>query len=202
MKRNIVGSTALMVALALWGCNNKNQPASLTDNRKPVISIADLMIDKITNSPDSGKSMGVTITKLRYYDNQLFKVLHDSTHTLRQKYFYARRGSCCPCTAGAANCCKCSSGSALAVPTQVELLITQVVDGRESVFMLASFNSPQTRFPKLRVSRDTLDAMEIITVPKDTTPGTYEVSFKGDSIDLTLVIDVDANGRLEISEIR
>jgi hypothetical protein len=189
MKRNII--IAIALAFVLSGCS---------DDRKPVISIADLMVDKIMQSADTSKTTVHALKKLRQYDGLLYKALLKEDGQLPKKYFYSRRGSCCPCAPGGSSCCRCSSGSALAIPAAA-LAEVKDVDRRESMFMLAKMSAvPQAGAEPLVLTRNTIDSMVIFTLPEGTKAGKYLVSFKGDSIDLALVIEVDEEGRIEISD--
>jgi len=69
------------------------------------------------------------------------------------------------------------------------------------VFMQAKMTSlVQDRSSTLALNRETIDSVDIFTVPQNTKPGKYKVSFKGDAIDLTFVVEVDEDGKIEISD--
>jgi|GEM_PF-6295702 len=198
MKKYAIGSIPLVIALALTvlGCNNPVE-------RKPVLSIADLMIDKVTHSTDSSANATVIKLKnLRSYDSLFYKALFVGSDTLPNLYFYSRRGSCCPCTSGGQSCCQCSSGSAFGIPEQA---MSQPVGLRKidkgSVFMLAKMSAaPPTN--TLNLESRVIDGMLIYTVPLNTPPGTYQAPIKGGSIDLTLQIAIDSNHNIDILDIQ
>ncbi len=181
MKKNIIGALSVMItlALALWGCGKgSGHTVTARDHRKPIISIAELMIDKLASSSDTTGKVTRGIRKLRHLDSQLFKALLDSPNTISTRYFYSRRGSCCPCSPGGTTCCRCSGGSALGVASGAITKAKQI-DEVGSVFMLAKMSVQAPADSTLQLSLEILDGMKIFTVPANTKAGTYKVSFKG-----------------------
>lgn len=198
--KTVIGSisAAFAVAIMLWCCNGNENKSVASPTPKPVLSIADLMIDKITHSPGASNIPMSTIITLRKYDSLFYKALFVGSDTLQHLFFYSRRGSCCPCSAGGKTCCQCSSGSGFGVPLQA---MSQGGIGRidgGSVFMLAKMSvSPQNT---LTLDSRVIDGIKIFTVPDTTAPGTYTISFKGGAIDLSLQIAIDENHNIEISD--
>lgn len=205
----------LSIALMLYGCGKKSDSTQDSDTRnldnyrkpessKPIISIADLMIDKVLKDPIANIEK---LRTLREDDKKFYKALLKDGSSLSRKYFYARRGSCCPCTADGMNCCKCSSGSAFGIPVS-ELVTAKVFESQKSVFMLTQMGANPKDEPKLlKLHPEEQEGMKIFTLPKDAIPKgnseNFKVSFKSPNgnIDLTFIIEVDSKGEFEIYDI-
>jgi len=192
MKKNIIPLISL--ALLLCGCSHQ----------KPIISLADLMINKIAQSPSKDGTLD-KVLKLREYDRIFYKALYheeNEPQTLSKQYFYARIGSCCPCSPGGMSCCSCSSGSAFGIPSEAEAVAA--IDSGGSVFMLTKTSaSPQDSVKLLTLDKETIDGIDIFTVPEDKR-GKYEVrvSFKRDLMDLIFFVEINDKGEIKISDIR
>jgi len=183
--------------ISTWSCQKAQ-----SDDRKPLISIPELMMDKLATSNDTGKVTLRHLKDLRNYDNKLYKALYKEHGALPKKYFYSRKGSCCPCMAGGSTCCACSRGSALGA---VGEMITHVVgfgsDG--SMFMFTKMNSaPQVNSDTLKLDRTSIEGMDIFTVPENTKAGKYTVTLKGPIVELTLEMIVSGDGDIDISSVQ
>lgn len=216
----------LSLTLMLCGCGKKSPNTDGTSNstqnpsdsiqsldtsRKPILSLADLMIDKLTNSKHhKDAAVMEQILKLREYDKTFYKALYNEyntpSKTLPKRYFYARLGSCCPCMAGGEGCCRCSSATAFGAPNIEEIAETKSLDKdtKGLKFMFAKANVvPQGKDTRklLEMKKErNVDGIDIFIVPENSAPGPYFYSFKGkvNLIDITLLIDIDKDHKVDI----
>jgi hypothetical protein len=201
MKRYAAPLIVLLSILLLSACGPD------ADKRKPVLSLPDLMIDKLTqnlSTADSTASVAL-ILKMRQYDKKVYDALYydgpdDNKGTLPLKYFYARHGSCCPCAPGHVRCCDCSQGSAFAAPSSTTALVVPEGFEKNPGFMLTNTISlqDQTTYKSLDKRKDTVDGIDLFFIPEKTPEGNYRVTFTGE-IELTIYIKVDGKGNFNIT---
>ena len=167
---------------------------------RPMISLADLMIVKLTdkqNRTDSGRVLVDKIIELRKYDSAFYKAFFNAKNDdLRKKYFYSRPGSCCPCSPNEAMCCSCPPESSFGVPGEGDISQGAV---SKNVFMFTSMASPQQAFS---FAETKVNDMFVYSLPKDTPKGTYTSTIKNGVIDLTLTIEVAENGTFHIESVK
>ena len=207
--KTIIGSIFILLVMAATLCCCNGNKTLANDNRKALLSLPDLMISKLTNSGAPKDSIMLDqIVKLRDEDNLLYKALYDEEgkpgKNLPQHYFYARSGSCCPCTVGGHSCCDCQKGTAMAGTMSTEM--TQIgTKGQRSLFMLTNNSSAQPDdYIKLKLDSTEEDHMKIFKIPANAAAGKYKVSFKTKDkgkVELTLKLVVDEKGDFNIVEI-
>jgi hypothetical protein len=196
--------TVLVTASILWNCTKIKEFFGFSPPPpppQPILSLADLMIDKLSHSSDSSAKTTLNkIKSLRMYDSIFYKTLFLGA-SLPKIYFYSRPGSCCPCTSTVRNCCQCSGGTALGVAATAMSQGTSMrrID-RNPIFRFASMSVPKPPLGTLVLDSTVIDGMKIYTVPAHQAAGSYQAFFKGGAINLSLQIDVDSLG-IKVSNI-
>ncbi|MDL5050916.1 hypothetical protein QQ054_33490 [Oscillatoria amoena NRMC-F 0135] len=190
MKNIIIGliTGALVVFLILYlpQCLSTEDKAA---KRNPVLSLADLALEKMSNdsAPDAAE-----LAKLQKFDRQVYQALHKDG-PLSKKYFYARNGSCCPCTSGGLRCCDCSRGTGFAAPSsQTELAMNH----GNSVYRFTDAQLKST----LKMDMTTDDGVDVFVVPPGTPEGTHTLYFDG-NIRISLKIEIDGKGNIKVLEV-
>jgi hypothetical protein len=177
----------ILIVLATTGTlYNCNQPAPTADDRKGLISLADLALDKKTN--DSSQ-----LASLVTYDKDFYMAFFKTE--LGKEYFYSRHGSCCPCNAGGMSCCECSGGSGFGGPDGIfgEL---RGINPNPSFVMLTSNKSGQPT--TLKLDKKSIGGMAVFLIPPSTPVGKYTVQFQG-RVSLEMEIEViNAEGNFDI----
>lgn len=193
MKNVLTGFAAgvlLLLAIAYfvkpaWLCG----PTTPDDNRKPLISLADLAMEV---SAREGNNLE-TLVKL---DKQFYKALLQG-NKVGSMYFYSRHGSCCPCSRGGTKCCSCSQGSGFGVmnnSTNQAYLINQ------GIYKFTS-NSDQQSFGKIPLEVKVIDDVKIFLIPESFEAGNYTARFEG-NINIELDIAVNSDKTFDVIAVR
>lgn len=194
MKNILTGFAAgvlLLLAIAYfvkpdWLCGQ-----SQVDDRKPLISLADLAMEV-------GERDGNNLQTLVTLDKQFYKAMLQNNN-LSRAYFYARHGSCCPCTSGGMRCCMCPPRSAFgAMDGSTD--IAAVFLHSQSINQLASLSAPQA-LPKIKLEESQGDGVRIFSIPKSVEGGNYTITFKG-KINVELDITVNPDQTFDVTAIR
>lgn len=182
MKNVLTGFAAgvlLLLAIAYfikpgWLCG------TTIDDRKPILSLADLAME-------AGEEKGNDLKTLVALDKQFYKALLQE-NKVSSMYFYARHGSCCPCSSGGMRCCMCprSSGiGAIANSTQQAYFINQ------TVYRFAADQNTQL-LEKIDLQKSEKEGVEIFLMPESVKAGDYTVRFEGKiNVELDIAVNTD-----------
>ena len=194
MKNVLTGFAAgvlLLLAIAYfikpgWLCGSL--PAA---ERKPLISLADMAMEV-------SEREGNNLQTLVALDKQFYMAMLQSSN-LSKQYFYARHGSCCPCSTGGMRCCMCPPRSAFGA-MQGSTEIDEAFLHSQTMSKFAALSDVQD-MPKINLEENETEGVRIFSIPKSVTGGTYTVTFKG-KINMEIDILVNSDQTFDVVAIR
>jgi hypothetical protein len=178
--KNIITGFAAGVLLLLaftyffkpcWFCEAPSK------DRKPLLSLADLAMEV---SEREGNNLQTLVS----LDKQFYKALLQG-NAISDKYFYARHGSCCPCTSGGMRCCMCPPRAGFGAM-------------QGSIEISEAFLQGQS---KIELEENETEGVRVFLVPPSVKSGNYTLTFKG-KINVELDVAVNADQTFEVIAIR